>query len=211
MYQNKIMTNTKENNQIQVRTAVRNILNKAKEAGEKLPSLRAIRAAVGRGSMTTISDIIHEWQLEQAHTNSKFPEGFSEATTKALGETVWNLILPVLQEQTGAIEAEAASRIEIEKTSAAKIREAAEEVLAEAKAKEEAFIEMQKKVAELMATNAEQLGALREARAVIGQLQVANEELLKKFNEASTAAAAAQAKLDMLPLIDPKHLSELPK
>lgn len=69
---------------------------------------------------------------------------------------------------------------------------------------------MQKKVAELMATNAEQLGALREARAMIRQLQVANEELLKRFNEASTAEAA-QAKLDMLPLIDPKHLSELPK
>lgn len=84
-------------------------------------------------------------------------------------------------------------------------------MLAEAKAKEEAFIEMQKKVAELMATNAEQLGALREARAMIRQLQVANEELLKRFNEASTADAAAQAKLDMLPLIDPKHLSELPK
>ena len=205
------MTNIKESNQIQVRAVVRNILNKAKEAGEKLPTLRAIRAAVGRGSMTTISDIIHEWQLEQVQSNSKFPKGFSEATTKVLGEAVWNLILPVLQEQIGAIEAEAARRIEIEKTSAVKIREAAEEVLAEAKAKEEAFIEMQKKVAELMATTAEQLGALHEARAMIGQLQVANEELLKKFNEASTAAAAAQAKLDMLPLIDPKHLSELPK
>ena len=70
---------------------------------------------------------------------------------------------------------------------------------------------MQKKVAELMATNAEQLGALHEARAMIEQLQVVNEELLKKFNEASKAAAAAQAKLDMLPLSDPKHLSELPK
>ena len=67
MYQNKIMTNIKESNQIQVRAVVRNILNKAKEAGEKLPTLRAIRAAVGRGSMTTISDIIHEWQLERKH------------------------------------------------------------------------------------------------------------------------------------------------
>lgn len=150
--------------------------------------------------MTTISDIIHEWQLEQVHANSKFPEGFSEATTKALGETVWNLILPVLQEQTGAIEAEAASRIEIEKTCAAKIREAAEEVLAEAKAKEEAITEMQKKVAELMATNAEQLGALREARAMIRQLQAANEELLKRFNEASTAAAACRKTTPNRPL-----------
>ncbi len=136
MYQNKVMTNIKESNKIQVRAVVRNILDKAKEAGEKLPTLRAIRAAVGRGSMTTISDIIHEWQLEQVQSNSKFPEGFSEATTKALSEAVWNLILPVLQEQTGAIEAEAARRIEIEKTGAVKIREAAEEVLAEAKAKE---------------------------------------------------------------------------
>lgn len=205
------MTNTKENNQIQVRSAVLDVLNKAKAAGEKLPSLRSIRAMVGRGSMTTIQDIVHEWQLGQVRSNSKLPDGFSDAMTKALGETVWNLILPILQEQIGAIEAQADDRVEVEKTCATKIREAAEEALAEANAKEEAFIEMQKKVAELAATNAEQLGALHEARAMIGQLQVANDELLKKFNEASTAAAAAQAKLDMLPLLDPKHLADVSK
>ena len=59
------MTNTDKNKEIPLRDAVRDILNKAAESGAKQPSMRSIRAIVGRGSMTTINSLIKEWQIEQ--------------------------------------------------------------------------------------------------------------------------------------------------
>lgn len=207
------MTNANEFKEIPLRDAVRDILNKAAESGGKTPSLRSIRAAVGRGSLTTVSDIVREWRMEQLQGNGSLPTAFTEQAAKAIVDAVWGVVQPILQERTEAIQSQADARIGIETTSAAKIREAAAEALAEAVAKEEERVKAQEQVTQLTGRIAELNGALNEAHALIGSLQVSLEEKNKQLNEALTRATSADTELaalkSMLPFIDPKHLSKL--
>ncbi len=209
------MTNTDKNNEIPLRDAVRDVLDKAAAAGAKQPTMRGVRAIVGRGSMTTISNIIKEWQIEQLQGTGSLPEAFSEKAAQAIVDAVWGVVLPILQERAQAIQSQADARINIETSNAAKIREAADEALAEAVAKEEERVKAQEQVTQLTGRVAELNGALNEAHALIGTLQVALEEKNKQLNDALTRAATADAELmamkGMLPFIDPKHLSKLSK
>lgn len=209
------MTNTDKNKEIPLRDAVRDILNKAAESGAKQPSMRSIRAIVGRGSMTTINSLIKEWQIEQLQGTGSLPESFSEKAAQAIVDAVWGVVLPILQERAQAIQSQADARIGIETSNAAKIREAADEALAEALAKEEERVKAQEQVTQLTGRIAELTGALNEAHALIGTLQASLEEKNKQLNEALTRAATADTELaamkGMLPFIDPKHLSKLSK
>lgn len=209
------MTNTDKNKEIPLRDAVRDILNKAAESGAKQPSMRSIRAIVGRGSMTTINSLIKEWQIEQLQGTGSLPESFSEKAAQAIVDAVWGVVLPFLQERAQAIQSQADARIDIETSNAAKIREAADEALAEALAKEEERVKAQEQVTQLTGRIAELTGALNEAHALIGTLQVSLEEKNKQLNEALMRAATADTELaamkGMLPFIDPKHLSKLSK
>ena len=165
--------------------------------------------------MTTINSLIKEWQIEQLQGTGSLPESFSEKAAQAIVDAVWGVVLPILQERAQAIQSQADARIGIETSNAAKIREAADEALAEALAKEEERVKAQEQVTQLTGRIAELTGALNEARALIGTLQASLEEKNKQLNEALTRAATADTELaamkGMLPFIDPKHLSKLSK
>ena len=207
--------NTKENKEIPLRTIVRDMLDKAAESGIKAPTLRGIRAAAGRGSLTSISGFVKEWQLEQLQSSGSLPEAFTEDAAKTIVDAVWGAVLPIMQERASAIQTQANARIDVETSNAAKIREAAAEALAEATAKEEERVKALEQTAQLTGRVAELQGALQEAHALIASLQVSLEEKNKQLNEALTKAAAADTELtamkSMLPFIDPKHLSKLSK
>ena len=207
--------NIKENKEIPLRTIVRDMLDKAAESGTKAPTLRGIRAAAGRGSLTSISGFVKEWQLEQLQSSGSLPEAFTEDAAKTIVDAVWGAVLPIMQERASAIQTQANARIDVETSNAAKIREAAAEALAEATAKEEERVKALEQTAQLTGRVAELQGALQEAHALIASLQVSLEEKNKQLNEALTKAAAADTELtamkSMLPFIDPKHLSKLSK
>ncbi len=151
--------------------------------------------------------------MEQLQGNGSLPTAFTEQAAKAIVDAVWGVVLPILQERTEAIQSQADARIGVETSSAAKIREAAAEALAEAVAKEEERVKAQEQVTQLTGRIAELNGALNEAHALIGSLQVSLEEKNKQLNEALTRATSADTELaalkSMLPFIDPKHLSKL--
>ena len=198
-----------------VTEAVYDILTKAQNANEKIPTLRVIRATVGRGSLSTISEAVKEWRLEQLQSTGTLPTAFTPENAKAVSDAVWAVVQPILAARAGDIQSQADRRIELEAGEAAKIREAAEEMLAEANSKEETLKRVQQHEAQLMGSVAQLQGALDEARSGNARLQAANAALHKELDEAIKEAAAAKAALvafkDMLPFVDAKQLPKLSK
>lgn len=195
--------------------AVYEILDKAQGANEKIPALRVIRATIGRGSLSTISDAVKQWRLDRLQSTGALPAAFTPENAKAVSDAVWAVVQPILAARAGDIQSQADHRIELEAGEAAKIREAAEEMLAEANSKEETLKRVQQHEAQLMENVAQLQGALEEARAGNTRLQAANAALHKELDEAIKEAAAAKAALtafkDMLPFVDAKQLPKLSK
>lgn len=202
-----------QNNEISLTMSVYEILERAHQAGEKLPSIRSIRSMIGHGSLTTISKAIHAWKVKQLQSKAELPEGLPEQAVKDISDAVWQAVLPILRERMELIQNQADERIELEKNEAAKIQETAAEALAEANAKEEALIEAKQREATLTESVAQLNGALNEARAANSELREAAEEMRKELDAALKEAAAAKAALaslkKMLPFLDPKLLAEL--
>lgn len=48
-----------------VRDAVREILENVQASGRPLPSIRALRAKIGKGSLGTISEAVNDWKQEK--------------------------------------------------------------------------------------------------------------------------------------------------
>lgn len=195
--------------------AVYEILDKAQNANERIPPLRVIRATIGRGSLSTISEAVKAWRLRQLQSAGTLPTAFTPENAKAVSDAVWAVVQPILAAHAGDIQSQADRRVELEAGEVAKVREAAEEMLAEANSKEETLKRVQQHEAQLMENVAQLQGALDEARAGNTRLQAANAALHKELDEAIKEAAAAKAALtafkDMLPFVDAKQLPKLSK
>ena len=61
-----------------VRYSVREILESAQESDRQLPSIRAIRAKIGKGSLGTISEAVNEWKQEKLVQQGELPSGFEQ-------------------------------------------------------------------------------------------------------------------------------------
>ena len=114
---------------------VSDILNKATAEKQPLPSLRNIRAKLGSGSLTTISEAVKEWKLAQLQTSGDLPT-ITEKEQIEAGQAIWNTFLPFLQRHIETVKENALKRVEIEKSEAEKLRLTCDELLAEAQAKE---------------------------------------------------------------------------
>ena len=161
--------------------AVYEILDEAQAANEKIPALRVIRATIGRGSLSTISEAVKQWRLDRLQSTGALPAAFTPENAKTVSDAVWAVVQPILAARAGDIQSQADRRIELEVGEATKVREAAEEMLAEANSKEETLKRSQQHEAQLMESVAQLQGALEEARAGNTRLQAANAALHKEL------------------------------
>lgn len=114
-----------------IQEKVHAILDEAKAHDKPLPSLRSLRAQVGGGSLTTISEAVKSWRFAQLEAAGQIPQ-ISEKTKVQL----WQAMMPILQTQVEGVRQKAEAGIEIERTESRKLFSASEEMLREAESKE---------------------------------------------------------------------------
>ena len=118
-----------------IQEKVHAILDEAKAHDKPLPSLRSLRAQVGGGSLTTISEAVKSWRFAQLEATGQIPQ-ISEKTKVHLADVLWKAMMPILQTQVEGVRQKAEAGIEIERTESRKLFSASEEMLREAESKE---------------------------------------------------------------------------
>ena len=106
-----------------------------RDSDKPLPSLRSLRAQVGGGSLTTISEAVKSWRFAQLEAAGQIPQ-ISEKTKVHLADVLWQAMMPILQTQVEGVRQKAEAGIEIERTESRKLFSASEEMLREAESKE---------------------------------------------------------------------------
>ena len=196
-----------------VRDSVREILESAQESDRQLPSIRAIRAKIGKGSLGTISEAVNEWKQEKLVQQGELPSGFEQREAENIIKAVWEAVAPMIRAQIEQIDSRAKTRIQIEHDEASRVREAADEALASVEKKECRLEELDKQVRGLQEDLAKLKGALEQANTENLRLAAENtqlhEALDKSLQEEAKAQASLQSMKRLLPFLDPKHLDKV--
>lgn len=196
-----------------VRDSVREILESARESDRQLPSIRAIRAKIGKGSLGTISEAVNEWKQEKLVQKGELPSGFEQREAENIVKAVWEAVAPMIRTQVEQIDSRAKTRIQIEHDEASRVREAADEALASVEKKECRLEELDEQVRGLQEDLAKLKGALEQANTENLRLAAENtqlhEALDKSLQEEAKAQASLQSMKRLLPFLDPKHLDKV--
>ena len=146
-----------------VRDAVREILENMQASGQPLPSIRALRAKIGKGSLGTISEAVNDWKQEKLVQQGELPSGFEQGEAEKIVNTVWEDVSPMIRAQVEQIDTRAKARIQIKHDEASHVREAADEALASVEKKERRLVELDEQVRGLQEELAKLNGALEQA------------------------------------------------
>ena len=196
-----------------VRYSVREILESAQKSDRQLPSIRAIRAKIGKGSLGTISEAVNEWKQEKLVQQGALPSGFEQREAENIIEAVWEVVAPMIRAQVEQIDSRAKARIQIEHDEASRVREAADEALASVEKKDRRLEELDEQVRGLQEDLAKLKGALEQANSENLRLAAENtrlhEALDKSLQEQAKAEASLQSMKRLLPFLDPKHLDKV--
>ena len=196
-----------------VRDSVREILEIAQESNSQLPSIRAIRAKIGKGSLGTISEAVNEWKQEKLVQQGALPSGFEQREAENIIEAVWEAVAPMIRAQVEQIDSRAKARIQIEHDEASRVREAADEALASVEKKDRRLEELDEQVRGLQEDLSKLKGALEQANSENLRLAAENtrlhEALDKSLQEQAKAEASLQSMKRLLPFLDPKHLDKV--
>ena len=196
-----------------VRDSVREILESAQESDRQLPSIRAIRAKIGKGSLGTISEAVNEWKQEKLVQQGALPSGFEQREAENIIEAVWEVVAPMIRAQVEQIDSRAKARIQIEHDEASRVREAADEALASVEKKDRRLEELDEQVRGLQEDLVKLKGALEQANSENLRLAAENtrlhEALDKSLQEEAKAQASLQSMKRLLPFLDPKHLDKV--
>ena len=195
---------------ITISEAVAALLDKAKAENQPMPTLRGLRAQIGGGSLTTSSEAVKKWRLNDLQETEELPSGFDEKTSAEIADVVWKAVLPVLQEQIKGIRKNAAEQIETERSEAQKLKAAAAEALAVSSAMDAEFDALKEIEQGLRETLAKTKGELTELRKT---LEATNKELasVRKERDRALAEVAAMhaeksAMEKLMSMLDPKYL-----
>ena len=153
-----------------VKQAVKAELDKVAAAGEKIPALRILRARIGRGSLTTISEAVKEWEGEQIAVPLPLPDDLSQDERRVICSAVWRAVAPMLQDRLAAVQEAANERVRLEQKYAVQLREETETALAESASREDEL-----KRLETQATEQQRL--LEQARRNVERAEKESKEL----------------------------------
>ncbi len=196
-----------------VRDAVREILENVQASGQPLPSIRALRAKIGKGSLGTISEAVNDWKQEKLVQQGELPSGFEQGEAEKIVNAVWEVVAPMIRAQVEQIDTRAKARIQIEHDEASHVREAADEALASVEKKERRLVELDEQARGLKEELAKLNGALEQANTENARLAAENFRLHESLDKSLQEQAKAQASLlemkRLLPFLDPKHLDKV--
>lgn len=141
---------------------------------------------------------------------SPLPDGFDEDQSKALSSCIWGLVEPIMQKTLDQLQQAADARINLQEKESEKLKEAAEEVLAEAEARTKEFDALRREAEDLrvkVAQSEEALKGVREALAAKTQeLSALMEQHRAALDRAAAAEATCATMRKMIPLLDPQHV-----
>ncbi|MGN1209873.1 MAG: DNA-binding protein [Duodenibacillus sp.] len=196
-----------------VRDSVREVLENAQASGRQLPSIRAIRAKIGKGSLGTISEAVNEWKQAKLVQQGDLPSGFEQGESEKIVHAVWEVVAPMIRTQIEQIDNRAKARIQIEHDEASRVREAADEALASVEKKDRRLIELDEQARGLQEELAKLNGALEQANTENVRLAAENIQLHaaldKSLQEEAKALASLHEMKRLLPFLDPKHLDKV--
>lgn len=201
-----------------INDTIHSLLDQAVAQGQPIPSLRQLRAQVGSGSLTTISEAVKAWRLARLEESGQMPT-IDEQLKLELGQLLWTVLQPELQKRIERIKAEADKRVSIEITEANKLREATAELyeeakalnrqadnrLAEAEAVQKENTSLREKLERLERDNRE-LEELLKASRELEKLHQA--DLVKAKEAAAAAEASAMTLRKLVPFLDPKYIQK---
>lgn len=192
-----------------VKAAVVAELEKCRIAGERQPALRTLRARVGRGSLTTISEAVKEWEASQVKLRGTLPDTAPEELQAALASAVWTVILPLLRREVDAARAAEAVRSNAEMNAALRLKSEAEGMLAEAENTKASLdrlasrvLEQEKRILKLTSALAT---SEREAKELATHLQEARRERDDARKEVEQLRRAHDALARLVPLLEKKY------
>lgn len=174
-----------------VKQAVKAELDKVAAAGEKIPALRVLRARIGSGSLTTISEAVKEWESEQIAAPLPLPNDLSQDEQRVICSAVWRAVMPMLQDRLTAMQGIADERVKLEQKLSAQLREETEAALAESASRAEELKNLETQAAE-------QQKLLEQARQHVEQMDKANQELRNTLNTVISERDSAQRKIAAL-------------
>lgn len=189
-----------------VKQAVKAELDKVAAAGEKIPALRVLRARIGSGSLTTISEAVKEWESEQIAAPLPLPNDLNQDEQRVICSAVWRAVMPMLQDRLASVQGVADERVKLEQKHSAQLREETEAALAESASRAEELKKLETQAAE-------QQKLLEQARQHIEQTEKENQELrntlsaaISERESAKREIAALKAEIDtlnrLLPLLN---------
>ena len=181
-----------------VRDSVREILESVQESDRQLPSIRAIRAKIGKGSLGTISEAVNEWKQEKLVQKGELPSGFEQREAENIIKAVWEAVAPMIRAQVEQIDSRAKARLQIEHDEASCVREAADEALASVEKKERRLEELDEQVRGLQEDLAKLKGALEQANTENLRLAAENTQLHEALDKSLQEEAKAQASLQSM-------------
>lgn len=198
-----------------VHELIASILDETSKEGRPLPSLRALRAKIGHGSLTTISDAVKAWRVKQMVEAGELPEAFTASEAANVSAAVWETVSPILQQRIEEIRRSAQERIDMEIAEAQRLSQSAQEMLDEAevirKEADSREAEHAKELADARSALDKTCGALEEARKEIKDLRQQLDAVRQERDAALKTAAAAEASSEairrLVPFLDPKHVT----
>lgn len=111
------------------------ILNEAARRGQKLPSLRAIRAKLGGGSLTRISDAVKAWHTQQLVDKGQLPTSFTDKEKEIIINAIWQVVQPIMGKRIDELIRYHMARITISLNSAQRLKNEAEQTLDDARSR----------------------------------------------------------------------------
>lgn len=100
-----------------VQESVYELLDEAASKNSAIPSLRMLRAKIGAGSLTTISEAVKRWRMSRL------------VASGVIAQAVWGVVSPMLESRMTALKGKTEQIIAIEKEETDKLVRAADEDL----------------------------------------------------------------------------------
>lgn len=189
-----------------IKQTVKAELDKIAAAGVKIPALRVLRARIGRGSLTTISEAVKEWEGEQIAAPLPLPNDLSQDEQRVICSAVWRAVMPMLQDRLAAAQDAANDRVKLEQKYSVQLREETDAALAESASRVDELKKLETQVAE-------QQKLLKQARRNVELAEKESRELrntlstvILERDSAKRDIAALKAEIDtlnrLLPLLN---------
>lgn len=184
---------------IPLETSVTEILDKALAAGEPVPSIRAIRMKTGRGSLTTIANLVREWRINHLPPEPKPRTGFSDEQAEMAVNGLWQLVEPIINEQASGIRKHFTEQIAVLEDKATALQEENERLQARNQELEKAYNEAEAKAQQAHAERIAAETKAKETEAILAakhELEIRVAALTAKIEAQEAQAKETEAVLD---------------